>query len=80
VLAAAAGICPGANPITRQAALRLCEGGASRPSARACSTAWLRRRFPAETTEHRTAGTRDLARRYATRLTAWQHAPAVVAD
>jgi hypothetical protein len=60
--------------------LRLCEDGASRPSARARSTAWLRRRFPAETAEHRTAGTRDLARRHATRLTTWQHAPAVVAD
>jgi hypothetical protein len=36
--------------------------------------------FPAETAEHRTAGTRDMARRYATRLTTWQHAPAVVAD
>jgi hypothetical protein len=34
--------------------LRLCEDGASRPSARACSTAWLRRRFQAETAEHGT--------------------------
>jgi hypothetical protein len=34
--------------------LRLREDGASRPSARACSTAWLRRRFQAETAEHGT--------------------------
>jgi uncharacterized membrane protein len=79
-LGAVAGILPGANPITRRSALRLCEDGASRPSARACSTAWLRRRFPGRDRRARHAGARDLARRHAARLTAWQHAPAMVAD
>jgi hypothetical protein len=60
--------------------LRLCEDGASSSSARAYSTDRLRRRFPGRDRRARPAGTHDLARRHAARLTARQHEPAVVAD